>query len=137
MTQWCALATKRTNHILRCFKHTQPAGQKLTLLLYLVLVQPHLEYCAQFWAQQNRKDVKVFESIQRRETNLVKGLEDMSCEERLRTPGLPSLEKRRLRGDPTALCNSLRRGSTEVVQPLLLSPMMGCMRTAHHCARGG
>lgn len=40
-----------------------------------------------------------------------KGAGHMSCEERLSIPGLSSLEQRRPRGDPRALCNSLRRGS--------------------------
>ena len=43
----------------------------------------------------------------------MKGLEGTSCEEWLRTVGLSSLEKRRLRGDLIALYGFVRRGSGE------------------------
>ena len=43
----------------------------------------------------------------------LEGLEGMSCEEWLRTLGLSSLERRRLRGDLIALHSFLRRGSGE------------------------
>lgn len=51
--------------------------------------------------------------VSREENKLVNRPEDMSYEERLRTLVLSSLEKRRLRNDPIALFNFLRRARGE------------------------
>jgi len=104
-SQRCALAARRANLcVLGCIKYrTTNQSREGIIPLCSALVQPHLEYCVQFWAPQFKKDVKVPECIQKRATNLVRGLEVISCEGQLRTLSLSSLQKRKPRSDLTAL----------------------------------
>jgi len=93
----CVLSAQKDNHMLGCMKRSVTSrSSEMILPFFSGLVRPHLEYCIQFWSPPHKTNTDLLKRGRRWVTKMNRGLEHLSCEERLRELGLFRLEKRRL-----------------------------------------
>jgi len=89
---------------------------RIMLNLNKTPVRPHVEYCVSAWSPYYKKDKELLEKVQRRFTEMIKGMKGKSYEERLQRLNLWSLEERRNRQDLIEvfkICKGLSRIRSE------------------------
>lgn len=100
VSQQCTLTAKKADSILGCVRGSAASRSREVILpLSSALVRPHLQHCVQFWTSQYNRDTDLLKGVQQRTTEMAKGLEHLSYEERLRKLGPIRLENRRLKGE--------------------------------------
>ncbi|PKU37719.1 hypothetical protein llap_11977 [Limosa lapponica baueri] len=103
----CALTAQKANCILACVKRRVTSmSREVILFLYSTVMRPCLEYWVQLWGSQH--DMDLLEQVQTRAMKMIRGLEHLSHEDRLRELGFFSLEKKRLQEDIIAAFQYLK-----------------------------
>ena len=98
------------NHIDRIFRETYNVIKNIGLAFHYMdkemmrklvttIIRPRLEYAQVVWSPYKKKHIRKLERLQRIATKMVPEMKEMTYEERLRAMDLPTLERRRERGD--------------------------------------
>ena len=91
---------KKANRLLGMISRTLTCKNKANIMnLYKTLVRPILDYAAAIWNPHQKKDIEKLERVQRRATRMIRGLRNLTYEERLKKCNLTTLESRRRRYD--------------------------------------
>ncbi|KAF7252874.1 Indole-3-glycerol phosphate synthase, partial [Varanus komodoensis] len=108
MSQQCDVAAKGAGAILGCINRSiSSKSHEVLVPLYSALIRPHLEKGVQFWAPQLKKESDKLETVCRRATRMIQGMETKPNGERVREVGMFSLnlkvkkKKRYLQGEKT------------------------------------
>ena len=80
VSQKCALAAQKTNHIPGCIKSSM--ASRVREVISAERASP--EYCIQMWSPQYRGDMDLLEHVQRMATKVMQRMEHPSYEDRLR-----------------------------------------------------
>lgn len=96
MSQQSVLVTRKVNSLLCCIGKSGPSKLREGIPPpFMALVRPHVKYCVQFWSPCCKRVMKI---VQLKADKMLKGLEHLCYEKRLRDVGLFSLKRGRLRG---------------------------------------
>lgn len=72
-------AAQKASGTLGCIKSSMGSRAKEIILpLYSSLMRPHLQCCVQLWATLNKKEMDLFEQVQRIATKMTERLEHLS-----------------------------------------------------------
>lgn len=80
-------------------KMSECKTSEMMMSLYISMERLRLEYVAQFWSPNYRRDHELLEKIQRRVTKMIPHLRAQPCEEQCKRLNLFSLGNTRLRED--------------------------------------